>query len=151
MGIVAEDHEAAVHHAGTGNRDIVEHVLRLFKARGGVDITAEFRADGTQIVQDGLVREVLGSVEAHVLQEVGQTVLCRILFLNSSHIGGQIELCTAGGKLIVTDEIGETVVQVAGTDLVRSGNLGHLGNGSLHLFAGRLLSKGHNSSYSQST
>ena len=141
VGIVGQDHEAAVHHGFPLDRDVVEHILRLFKAGGGVDVAAELGTDGTQVVQNTLVGEVGRSVEAHVLQEVGQAVLGRILFLNGAHVGGQVEFGTALGELVVTDKIGETVVQLAHRVGIRDGNLRHLGNHGLHLLAGGLLGK----------
>ena len=149
VGIVPENHQAAVHHALTLYGDVVEHVLRLFKAGGSVDVAAELCADGTEIVQDALVREVLGSVEAHVLQEVGQTVLSRLVFLNGTHIGGQIEFRAAFGQFVVTDVIGEPVFHLADSDLVGIGKLGHLGDIGFHLLTGGLLRQGHDSGQGQ--
>ena len=142
VGIVPENHQAAVHHALTLYGDVVEHVLRLFKAGGGVDVAAELRADGTEVVQDALVREVLGSVEAHVLQEMGQTVLCGLVFLNGAYIGGQVEFRTAFRQFVVTDVIGEPVLHLADSDLVGIGKLGHLGEIGFHLLTGGLLRQG---------
>ena len=124
MRVVAQDHEAGVHDGGTLDRDVVEHVLGLLEAGGGVDVRAELGADGTEVVQDGLVREVLRAVEAHVLEEVGETVLVRG-FLDGAHVGGEIELGPSGGKLVVTDVIGQSVVQMADTDGRIVGEGGH--------------------------
>ena len=44
VGIIGQDHKAAVNHALTLYGDVVEHILGLFKARGSVDVAAEFRA-----------------------------------------------------------------------------------------------------------
>ncbi len=124
VGVVAQDHQAGVHDAGTFDRDVVEHVLGLFETGGGIDVRAEFSTDGTEVVQDGLVREVLRAVEAHVLEEVGETVLVRG-FLDGAHIGSEVELGTSGGELVVADVIGQSVVQMAHTDGRIVGEGGH--------------------------
>ena len=76
-----------------------------------------------------------------MLKEVCQTVLCRIFFLNGAYVGCQVEFRTLLGKGIVTDVVGEAVVKMTDADLVRIGDLGHLGNHCLHLLTGRTLSK----------
>ena len=143
VGIVGQDEQAAVHHALALHGDVVQHVLRFLEARGSVDVAAEFRADGAQVIQDTLAGEMLGPVEAHVLQEVGQAVLFGLFFKHGARIGGQVELRAAGGKFVVADVIGESVVQMADGHLVRIGDLRHLGNHRLHLLAGRLLGHCH--------
>ena len=50
-----------------------------------------------------------------MLKEVRETVLVRGL-LNSSDIGGEIELSPAGRLVIVSDVIGQTVLQLADLD-----------------------------------
>ena len=50
-----------------------------------------------------------------MLKEVRETVLVRGL-LNGSYIGGEIELSPAGRLVIVSDVIGQTVLQLADLD-----------------------------------
>ena len=149
VGIVSEDHEAAVHDALPLYGDVVEHILCFLEAGRGVDVAAELCSDGTEVVQDGLAGEVLGAVEAHVLQEVGQTVLLGVFLLDGTYVGGQVELCTAGRKLIVANVIGETVVQVADGHLLGVRKLGHLRDGCFQLLTAGLLRHCHNACYDE--
>ena len=142
VGVVAQDHQAAVHHAFPFHGNVVEHVLRLLETGGGIDVAAEFRADGTEVVEDALLGEVFGPVEAHVLQEVGQAVLGRLDFLDGAYVGGQVEFRPAFGQLVVTDVITESVFQFAHPDLVGVGQFGHLGEIGFHLLTGGLLRQG---------
>ena len=151
VGVVAQDHQAAVHNALALYRDVVEHVLRLLKAGGSIDVAAELCADAAKIIQDPLAGEVLGSVEAHVLQEMGQAVLLRLNLLDGTHIGGQVEFGTSLGELIVADVVGESVVQMADAHLVGVGKLRHLGEVRFHLLAGGLLGQGHDGGKGQRT
>ena len=63
-------------------------------------------------VEECLAREVLCSVEAHVLKEVGQTVLV-VFLLEGSDVGGEIELCPLCRLVIVTDIIGHAVLKLS--------------------------------------
>ena len=113
--VVTQDHQAGVNDRLAFDGDVVEHVLGFLEARRGVDVPAEFGADGTEVVQDALVGEVRRAVEAHVLEEVRETVLVR-RFLNGADVGGQIELRPSFGNLVVADIIGKTVFQMAHAD-----------------------------------
>ena len=115
MRVVVQDQKAGVHDRLPHQRNIIEHVGGLVNACGGVDIASERGSDALQPVQDLLVREVLGAVEAHVLKEVRETVLVRGL-LNGSDIRGEVKLSPAGRLVIVSDVIGQTVLQLADLD-----------------------------------
>ena len=132
MRVVAQDHQAGVHDSGTLDRDVVEHVLGLLEAGGGVHVPAEFGADGTEVVQDALVREVFRPVEAHVLEEVREAVLVRG-FLDGAHVRGEIEFRPALRELVVADVIGKSVFEMAHADRRIIGEGGH------HLLHGLLL------------
>ena len=112
MRIVVQDQKAGVHHRFPYQRNIIEHIGGLVNACGGVDIASERSPDALKPIQNALVREILRAVEAHVLKEVRETVLVRCL-LNSSDIGGEIELSPAGRLVIVSDVIGQTVLQLS--------------------------------------
>ena len=56
---------------------------------------------------------MLSAVEAHVLKEVGKTVLGRVFLLDSSYVSCKIEFRTALGELVVTDVVSETIVKMA--------------------------------------
>ena len=132
MRVVAEDHQARVHDGGALDGDVVEHVLGFLEARGGVHVPAEFGADGTEIVQDALVGEMRGAVEAHMLQEMRETVLVGGL-LDGADVGGEVEFRPAFRELVVADVVGEPVVQMAHADRRIVGEGGH------HLLHGLLL------------
>jgi len=95
---------------------------------GSVDVPAELGADGTEVVQDAFLREMLRAVEAHVLQEVRETVLVRF-FLDGADVRGKVELRPLGREFIVADVIGKSVVQVSDADGRIVGEGGH---GLLH-------------------
>ncbi len=115
MRIVVQNQKAGVHNRFPYQRNIIEHIGGLVNARGGVHITSERRSDALKPVKDALLREVLRAVEAHMLKEMRETVLVRGL-LNSSDIGGEIELSPASRLVIVSDVIGQTVLQLAYLD-----------------------------------
>ena len=104
VGVVVHDEQARIHHGVADERDVVEQVDGLLHAGGGVDVASKGGADAFQPVQDPLAGEVLGAVEAHMLQEVGQTVLVRGL-LQGTDVGRQVELRPLGGLVIVADVI----------------------------------------------
>ena len=110
MGIFAEHHQAGINHGLTLHGDVVEHVLGLFKTGGCIDIAAEFGADALQPVENSLSGEMLGAVEAHVLEEMCKTVLVGS-FLDGTNIGCKIKLGTMYGELVVTDVVGKPVVE----------------------------------------
>ena len=110
MGIVVEDKEAGVDNGLADKRDVVQHVLGLLDAGGSIDIAAEGGADALKPVEDALAGEILGAVEAHVLEEVSQSVLVG-LFLDSTYVGGEVELGTLLGLFVMTDVIGQAVLK----------------------------------------
>ena len=139
MGVVAQDHQAGVHDGFALDGDIVQHVLGFLETGGGVDVPAEFRADGAEIVQDALVGEVRRSIEAHVLKEVREAVLVWG-FLDGADVGGKIEFRPPRRKLVVADVIGKSVFQVSYADRRIVGEGGHRllrGLGLILLGAGR--------------
>ena len=115
MGVIVQDQQAGIDHALTDQRDVVEHVLGLLDAGGSIDIAAEGGTDALEPVQDAFLREILRAIEAHVLQEVGETVLVRGL-LDGADIGGQVEFRPSLRLFIVTDVIGQAIVQLPFAD-----------------------------------
>ena len=122
MGVLAEDEDAGVCHGGAFYRHVVQHVLRLLKTCGCIDVAAEFGAYALEIIQDALSGEALGAVEAHVLEEVGETVLVGGL-VNAAGVGGEIEFRPALRELVVADIVSEAVLKLADADcgVVRKG------------------------------
>ena len=110
--ILGEDEQAAVGHAFTLYGNIVEHVLGFLETGGRIDVAAELGSYALQIVEYALAGELFSSVEAHVLEEVGETVLIRGL-IDAAGLGGQVELGPVFGKGVLADVIGESVFEFA--------------------------------------
>ena len=108
--------ESGVHDALTVGRHIREAVHRLVDRGVGVDISTEIDTYRLEIIDDSFSREVLRSVERHVLQEVRQTVLV-ILLEDSAYRLRDMELGTLFRLLVMTDVIGQSVIQLTVTDL----------------------------------
>ena len=115
MRVVVQDQKTGVHDRLPHQRNIIEHVGGLVNACGGVDIASERSPDALKPVQDALVREILRAVEAHVLKEVRETILVGSL-LNRSDVGRKVEFRPARRLVIVSDVIGQTVLQLADLD-----------------------------------
>ena len=95
-------------------------------ASRGIDIGTELGTNALQPVKKGLPREVLSSVEAHMLKEVRKSVLVRG-FLDSADIGGKVKFSPVSRFFVVSDEIGQAVFQFSGSDRrVNRQLLGHL-------------------------
>ena len=63
-----------------------------------------------------LAGEMLRTIEGHVLQEVSQTTLTGFL-LNSTHALGDIEIRESGLLSVMTDIIGQTVLEFSCPDV----------------------------------
>ena len=113
VGPVVENEQAGVLHtyAGGGNsRNVVDG---LVGAGIGVEVLTKFHADRLKPGYELIAGEVLGSVEAHMLQEVGETALVVVL-KNRSDLLGDEEVCLTLGGLVVAD----VVVQAVGEHTV---------------------------------
>ena len=110
-----QDEQTCVHYGFAYKRNVVEHVYGLLDACRCIDVPSEFRTDALEVFQDALVREILCPVEAHVLEEMRQTVLVRGL-LDCAYIRGEIEFRPVGRLVVVPDVIGEPVVKLACAD-----------------------------------
>ena len=129
MGIIMQDKQAGVSYRRPYQRNVVEHILCLVESSRGVYIAAEGCADALEPFEETLAREILGSVEAHVLEEVGETVLVRS-FLDGTHVGCEVEFGTVGRFVIVPDVIGEPVIQGSLADCRVVWKLWHLRAGN---------------------
>ena len=107
--------EAGIDDAFPGDGDVVEHILGVLYSGRSIDIAAEFRADALQVLQHLFTGQILESVEAHMLQEVGKTVLVGS-FLDCTNVCCQIELRPLGRFVVMTDVIGHAVVELADLD-----------------------------------
>ena len=131
--IVMDNHQAGVDNALTHDRNIVKHICGLLDSGGCVDVVAEIRPYALEIVQQSLSREILGTVEAHVLEEVRETVLVRG-FLDCTNMRCQIEFSPLCRLVIMFDVISQTIVELAYADsgVVRQQLLGIRGKREGH-------------------
>jgi hypothetical protein len=107
-----KDEKAGIHHRLAHQRYVGQHVLGLVDSRRRIDIASERSSDALEPVKQGLAGEILGSVEAHVLEEVGETVLVWSL-LDGTDVGGEVELGAVGRFLIVHDVVSQPVVELS--------------------------------------
>ena len=106
---IVHHEQRRVHDSFAIGRHIRQTVNGLVNGGVGIDVTTEVHAYGLEIIDDTLAREMLRTVERHVLQEVRQTVLV-VLLEDSTYRLGDVELTALFGLLVVADVIGQTVV-----------------------------------------
>ena len=124
IGPVVENPEAGVDVAIAHGHAV--NVVNGFVGGGvGIEVLAKFHADAFAILNDAVAGEVLGAVEAHVLEEVGQTALV-LFFLYRTYLLRDIEVNTLFGQGIVTDVVGQSVGQFAVTHSGVNGQHRHL-------------------------
>ena len=104
------------HHAGVDGRlacrgHIGEEVDRLVGGGVCVQVATILHADALQILLQEVVLEVVGTVEGHVLQQVGETALA-LLFLHRAHLLGDVVVGYFLGIVVVADVVGESVVEL---------------------------------------
>ena len=68
---------------------------------------------------------MLRTIEGHVLQEVGQTLL-RVFLLNRTHALGNVEISLLLRRVVVTQIVRQTIVQFTNTYTVVDRDFGHL-------------------------
>ena len=109
---VVEDEDTAVDDAATWYGDLHQRIDRAVKAGISVDVTTEARPDTFEEVDNPLAREVLGAVEGNVLEEVCEPLL-GVFFLHRAYLLGDVKFCAALGLFIMSDEVGESVGELA--------------------------------------
>ena len=122
---VMEDPQAGVDGARNGNRHVVDVINCFVYGRVCIQVSSELHTDRFQILDQSVAGEMLGAIEAHVLKEVGQTALV-FVFEDRSHFLGDIEMSLVFRLFVVTDVIGQTVIQFSDAYLLVYRNLGHL-------------------------
>ena len=113
---IAHHKQRAVNDAFAIRRYIRKTVNGLVNRGIGIDVSAEINTYRLKIIDDPFAGEMLCSVESHMLQEMRQTVLM-ILFEDSTYCLRNVELATLFRLLVVTDVIGQTVLQFAVTNI----------------------------------
>ena len=101
--------QSAVNDTLTISRHVAQTINRLINRGVRIDISTEGYTYCLEILNDTFTREMLRTIEGHVLQEVRQTVLM-VLFEDSTYTLRNMELATLFGLLIMTDVIGQSVL-----------------------------------------
>ena len=117
VGPVMEDPQAGVdcaRHGGHGH--VVYIIYGLVDAGIGIQVSTEFHTDALAVFHHAIAREMLRAVEAHVLQEMGQTALV-LVFQDGAHFLGDVEIGLPLRLLIVPDVVGQSVVKLADAHL----------------------------------
>ena len=112
MRVVVHYEEAGVDDALPCHRDVVEHIGCCLVACSCVDVSSELCSDTLEVLEEHLVRKVLCSVEAHMLEEVSKAVLL-VCFLNCSDVSRKVELGSSLRKGIVADVVSHTVFKLS--------------------------------------
>ena len=85
------------------------------ETRCRIDVASERCAYALKVVEQALSGEVFRAVEAHVLEEVSETVLVGC-FLDCAHMGDEIKLRALGRFVVMTYIIGHSIIELAGPD-----------------------------------
>ena len=112
MGVVVHHEKTGVDDALAYDWNVVKHILGCLHSGRGVDVAAEGGAYALEIFEHLLARKVLESVEAHVLEEVGEAVLARTL-VEGTCVRGEVELAPLCRFVVVSDVISEAVFEFA--------------------------------------
>ena len=125
VGPVVQNQQTRVDDA-LARRGYITYIIYRLVDRGiGVEVGSELHTDSLAPLHDIVTLEVLGTVEAHVLQEVSQSALLVIL-LNGAHALCDVELGTLLGPSIMTNVISQSVVQLTDFYLGVNGHCRHL-------------------------
>ena len=117
-----------------GEFDVVDG---LVEGGPSVDAAAEFDTVLLEGADHLIALVVLGTIEGHVLAEVGQTLLV-VVFEDRASIGDQAELDTVFGLFVGADVVGHAVGQFTDFNFFVDGHLG----GEVGLLVAGLLSLG---------
>ena len=142
VGPLGEHVEGGLHGAFLGGHH-VEFVDGLVVGRVGVDVRAELHAEAPQRLHDVVAGIVLGAVEHHVLEEVGDAEVRRGL-VHGPGVHRQAQRQVAARLLVVAEVVGEAVVERADVHLGihRQQQRGRLHDRLLlHGLGGRLLDR----------
>ena len=100
----------------------IVQVVACFIVRGvGIQVRTEFDAVTLQIFYHLFARQVLGAVEGHVFEEVGEALL-GIFLLDSSYVVENVEGCLSLGFFVVTDVVRHAVFESSDAHLLIGGN-----------------------------
>ena len=118
---VVQDQQCGVDRRRVCCGHIVQ-VVACFIVRGvGIQVRTEFDAVTLQIFYHLFARQVLGAVEGHVFEEVGEALL-GIFLLDSSYVVENVEGCLSLGFFVVTDVVRHAVFESSDAHLLIGGN-----------------------------
>ncbi len=109
---VVEDEQTAVESRLACSGHVGDVIDGLVDGCVGIEVSAELHTDRLAIADDIVLGEVLRAVEAHVLEEVGETVLV-VFLLEGSDVSSEIEFSPLCRLVVVADIIGHAVVQLS--------------------------------------
>ena len=126
VGPVVQDEQARVDVLGRHGH-VVDVVHRLVGRCVGVQIDTELDSDAFAVLDEAVAGKVVGAVEAHVFQEVGQAAL-RVVLLYGAHLLRDVEVGPVFRQGVVADVVGQSVGQLAVADGRVHRYLRHLGH-----------------------
>ena len=121
---VVQNQQGAVHDALADGRHVADVIHGLVPRGSGVEVGAELHADFLQVFDDHFTRQILRTVEGHVLQEVGETLLVVVL-LDGADVVQDIEVGLVLRLFVMADVVGHPVLQPARADVLVRGNRLH--------------------------
>ena len=136
VGPVVKDQQTGVNYTFAGNGDVIDVIDRFVDGSVGIQVGSKLHSDAFQPFTQGIVGEMGCSVETHVFQEVGQTALV-VVFQNGTYLLGNIEVSLFFRQSIVTDVIGESIVQFTDAYVGINRNRRHLLLGKCHCCSSR--------------
>lgn len=102
---VVQDQQAGVDNALAGDRSVHDHINRFVETCISVEVLAPAHPDALGKFIHAVSGEVLGPVERHVFEEMGQSALV-LVFQDRSDILGDKEIRTVFRLCVVADVIG---------------------------------------------
>jgi len=107
----------------------VNIIYGVVEACGCVKVLTEFHTDGFQVWNDTdtsfVVGKVFATIEGHVFEKVGQTPLV-FVFLHGTHLLHDVEIGLVGRQVVLSDVIGQAVVELADAHRLIHRDGGHL-------------------------
>ena len=107
-----KDQETGVDEVLIRRRGVHDLIDSLVDGGVGIEVGAKFHTILLQVVDHTLAGEVLATLEGHVLEEVSETALI-VLFEDAADALGDVEVGSLLRLLVVTDDVGEPVVELA--------------------------------------
>ena len=109
---VLEDEHAGVEGGDACCGHILDKIDGLVGGGVGVEVSAILHANRLQVFLQGVVLEMVGAVEGHVLEQVGKTSLV-VVFLHRPHFLCDIETGHMLRIVVVADVVGQSIVELA--------------------------------------